>query len=783
MKHCKILLGAMLVATALLVVGLTATEQVSVNNPKGLEFKGEHSRNLGASASSLTAVAERVAMNEVVGSETADKSRQGGDDIASATVIASMPYTDNGTVAGYADDYDEDCAGEGTQAFPDVVYQYTAPDSGYLNVAACNSDYFARLWLYRTTADTLVACNRFNSTCGTPPRAALDSVFLDSNATYYIVVDGDNLLGDAPGNYEINCEFLPFVALSDSTLLHPAIGDNGQGGIMLAWEENATDTGLFWWGSLDDGNNINGASWTGIYHYPALSYWGEDAIFYGTAVPDANEGDGAPIPLITFPDPSNTGSWTFSTWSFGSYGWHDMKDADIAADNSQEFPGHPGEYRAGIISMVHSTTYDQGMTNGPHLFYQTDSSSVGTISWYWLDDCNSTSIDIDRSSKLYYAIYDYFDPDSSQWQLFARREIFGDPDDTLFTEAFSHALDDNADHVMYPDVAAYDSNVVILTETYNDATPNDRDIICWYNAASDGSIAALETSVVAGTTDDERFPRVMHVSGSIFAAIYTKGDTLMGVTTLDAGATWGSPIVVSLVPDDEVYVEYKNAALSEYGKKAIWEYRNAGDPDTSIFLHFDNVLFDSDGDLVADAEDNCPLTANAGQDNVDGDDYGDVCDNCPSVANNTQADADGDGNGDACDLCPGEDDNLDADGDTVPDGCDICPGFDDLADFDSDTVPDSCDNCPETANVDQTDTDGDGIGDVCAYTCGDANGDDDVNIGDVVFIISYIFSGGGAPDPLESAECNCDGDVNIGDAVWLINYIFSGGPAPCDCTK
>ncbi len=66
------------------------------------------------------------------------------------------------------------------------------------------------------------------------------------------------------------------------------------------------------------------------------------------------------------------------------------------------------------------------------------------------------------------------------------------------------------------------------------------------------------------------------------------------------------------------------------------------------------------------------------------------------------------------------------------------------------------------------------------YICGDANGDLVVNVGDVVFLISYIFKGGPAPDPLESGEVNLDGGVNVGDAVYLIAYIFSGGPPPCE---
>ncbi len=80
---------------------------------------------------------------------------------------------------------------------------------------------------------------------------------------------------------------------------------------------------------------------------------------------------------------------------------------------------------------------------------------------------------------------------------------------------------------------------------------------------------------------------------------------------------------------------------------------------------------DSDGDGIADEDDNCPDIANTGQ--------------------------------------------SDSDGDTVGDSCDICPGYNDLADADEDTVPDSCDNCPSIYNPDQEDADVDGVGDACEF--------------------------------------------------------------------
>ena len=136
---------------------------------------------------------------------------------------------------------------------------------------------------------------------------------------------------------------------------------------------------------------------------------------------------------------------------------------------------------------------------------------------------------------------------------------------------------------------------------------------------------------------------------------------------------------------------------------------------------------DSDGDGVCDSDDIC-----SGHDDsidVDSDGVPDGCDPCPVDALD---DSDGDGSCDSDDICPGYDDSIDADGDGQPWGCDPCP-LDNPDDRDEDgicTAEDDCpddpyndsdgdeicgdvDNCPEDANEDQSDIDGDGIGDVC----------------------------------------------------------------------
>jgi glutaredoxin-related protein len=67
----------------------------------------------------------------------------------------------------------------------------------------------------------------------------------------------------------------------------------------------------------------------------------------------------------------------------------------------------------------------------------------------------------------------------------------------------------------------------------------------------------------------------------------------------------------------------------------------------------------------------------------------------------------------------------------------------------------------------------------CDFTCGDADGNDIVNISDAVYLIAYIFGGGPVPDPLLSGDPDCNWIVNISDAVYLIAYIFGSGDAPC----
>ena len=146
---------------------------------------------------------------------------------------------------------------------------------------------------------------------------------------------------------------------------------------------------------------------------------------------------------------------------------------------------------------------------------------------------------------------------------------------------------------------------------------------------------------------------------------------------------------------------------------------------------------DSDGDLILDPDDNCPIDLNNDQTNTDDDDFGDVCD----------TDDDGDGFQDTdeeiCNSDPLDSNSLppDQDNDNVCDTNDICFGDDSSGDTD---VDGECDNL-------DLDDDQDGFTDAREIIC-----QSDPKVAQDIPIDTDLD---GFCDP----EDQCDGDDNEGD--------------------
>jgi len=61
---------------------------------------------------------------------------------------------------------------------------------------------------------------------------------------------------------------------------------------------------------------------------------------------------------------------------------------------------------------------------------------------------------------------------------------------------------------------------------------------------------------------------------------------------------------------------------------------------------------------------------------------------------------------------------------------------------------------------------------------GDANADGAVNIIDLTYLITFIYSSGPAPNPMETGDPNHSCNINILDLTYLISYLYQSGPAP-----
>jgi len=348
--------------------------------------------------------------------------------------------------------------------------------------------------------------------------------------------------------------------------LHPAFARTDAGLISAAFYNVTFDGGVYW----DVGGD-----------YPSIKRW-NDTRFFGTFVTDPSDYDGGATYLFEF----NSTTYVLYGWDF-SFGWYGMIDADIACDDSQN------TWEWGICSYVISCDYPgYEYTNGPTILFANDTDpSVVYISWYYYDGCVHTDVDIDLVSHGMYAVYDWLNTSSGNWELLVRLKDFAEPltgYDALFEIAGTANL-------INPSVAVDNDNLVILAETDENG---NKDIICYYT--DDGDIENLQTSFVVSDVDDEIYPDVRHVVDQTFVCTFVKDGNLFASQTEDGGATWSVPIQIN-DNDGKVVEEYKASDLCEKAKKVLWEESDNQDIDIFISdVYFNNPPYEPSDPSPAD---------------------------------------------------------------------------------------------------------------------------------------------------------------------------------------
>ncbi len=71
---------------------------------------------------------------------------------------------------------------------------------------------------------------------------------------------------------------------------------------------------------------------------------------------------------------------------------------------------------------------------------------------------------------------------------------------------------------------------------------------------------------------------------------------------------------------------------------------------------------------------------------------------------------------------------------------------------------------------------------------GDTNGDWDLDLSDVIYMLNYLYLGGPASVPhicssdaaLQNGDTNGDSEFNLTDSIYLLSHLFLGGPEPIE---
>ena len=68
--------------------------------------------------------------------------------------------------------------------------------------------------------------------------------------------------------------------------------------------------------------------------------------------------------------------------------------------------------------------------------------------------------------------------------------------------------------------------------------------------------------------------------------------------------------------------------------------------------------------------------------------------------------------------------------------------------------------------------------DFWTWTLGDIDYSHDVNVGDLTYLVAFLFQGGQAIYPLFIGDVDGSCTVDVGDLTYLVAYLFQSGPAP-----
>ena len=570
---------------------------------------------------------------------------------------------------------------------------------------------------------------------------------------------------------------------ADTQMNHPALSDGGGGYLVKFWENSIYRTStnynytLQMRGSTDDGvlwhtptvySLLVPPGYPGYFpqpdtlhlpKYPSLGYWGSNAtyshIFYGTCVSPPEYHRGGDPQLFVIRNFMDDTTWIKYRWAFDEdtyfWGTRNMKYAEIAVDSSQHYENPSIQERPwGFEGLIISDSSHFGQhTDIPYMFWQWRPATGLLVSWNLPGSQGMDAAIAPLTAKAYmcYTSPSWDHPavqrairiSSAPWNLMTKASQCSSG---ITWDAISYGWE-RSDSLLsweHPVMAVHDSNLVVLVESVDRRDTNNVDIVSmvWY----DGDVShSWNAGTWYITNENERYPEISWVQDNYYIATYWKDYKLFARKSC-SGSFWSNPVQVSQV-GDIVPMDYHAADITDKGTKLIYSYTTG--PNNTRLRIVDLGLDVFPPSIHPPDPPDC-WGPDSGATGVDPD----------SVVLRWYG---GDYDGDCITY-------------QIYFGTVNPPPL--VA-----TQPMKAIYTPGTLNSNTTyywkivafDNQG-------TTLRGDVNNSGITDVGDVVYLINYLFKGGPAPTPLVAGDVTYDGSVDVGDVVYLINYLFKGGPAP-----
>lgn len=370
------------------------------------------------------------------------------------------------------------------------------------------------------------------------------------------------------------------IANSPDPEKHPAIAKVSGGDMIFGLYDSGTsifDSDILFALSLD-----NGATWESvaglttedaIEDYPALDYWGHDTTFFGTFKPDPVEGDGAQQYLIQVDDPTgDPSSWNITYWSWAdSYPYRDRREPSIAC-----YDGNNIDWWYGVMVCVGTRDERVDMPIFNYMNYADEGSGWSSYWDAWQGSAHAT-IDIDRSTGLFYAAVDWYNATTQTRDIVLMSSDCKDLEsDDVYN--ISWVMGNAMDEETYPTVAAVNNYIYVIAQ-YDQMAIGQQDLVC-YHSSNGGT--TWERNMITTSPDNELYPSVA-AYGDTATCTFTKNGNLYMTFTTDGGATWSEPEKIN-DNDGSVIAEYHNANIIQGGDVA-WMDNRDGQSD----IYYDNV--------------------------------------------------------------------------------------------------------------------------------------------------------------------------------------------------